>query len=665
MIVKKVKTLPRLPLEGSIDLTYRCNNNCRHCWVVEPDTSDVRRSELSTGEWLDIINQARAMGTQEWAISGGEPLLRGDFVEIFSHISGKSSYCSLNTNGTLITPVIANLLKNTCSVMVSVYGADAEVNDQVTRNPGSFDATMAGISYLSEAGVRFLVQIVPMRDNFHQWDEMKALAQRLSPVWRMGASTLILSASGDQPRDEEIQAQRLAPAQLIGLDPPNIPYQERQEKDTASHSTGDRRTYSHCLSHSKAFHVDPTGSLGFCCYIREKHLRYDLKKGSFRQGWEAFLPGLAREEQKHVLFNQVCFTCELRNDCQKCPGVSFLEHRHAEAPSKYLCQVEKERHQFKRHWKTHHQRCFQIAGITIEVNSPQAIKKTTFSRSINVFAVDQPGDDVIQLEHFFSLPDWDEKSLGRLVHDQAPWLIYNKGEAWSYVGCVTQDNVRRIYRLAIFDDHYSRGRLFADSDLRFRKGNLNSLAMFPTDQVWLAQALLHRKAFYFHSCGLIVDGNGLLFIGHSRAGKTTVAKLFADRAEVLCDDRNIVRHWPGQGWCVYGTWSHGELSRVSPFSAPLKGMFFLEKARDNTMIPIENPMEIRKRLFPCLVRPLVNPQWWEEIWPLVSNIAAAIPAYVLRFDRSGAIVPLIRELLYDMTPDRVHVVDHECSNARV
>ncbi|MCJ7525555.1 MAG: radical SAM protein [Candidatus Aminicenantes bacterium] len=654
-------TIPRLPLEGSIDLTYRCNNNCLHCWVYAANMDEERRRELSTEEWFDIIDQARAMGTREWSISGGEPMLREDFEELFSYLIKKAAYYTLNTNGTLITPSIAKLLKRDGHIMVSIYGATAEVHDRITRNPGSFDACMRGLSCLKEAGVRFMAQLVPMKDNFHQWHEMKALAQSLCPVWRMGAAYLILSASGNKGKNEEIKTQRLTPAQIINLDPPNISFEERQMKDSACNSMSDQRKYSHCLSHRNSFHIDPTGGLSFCCFIREERLRYSLKKGSFAEGWDTFFPALSGEDQNCLVFDQKCQVCELQNECQRCPALSFLEHRHSTAPSEYLCQLTKEGHKFRQNWKAHHQRYFQIAGITIEVNSELEIADNTFSPAFHPFAIDEPGDDLIQLEHFFSLPEWNEQLLGKLVYEQVPWMIFNKGGAWSYVGYSEDGNSKIIYQLAVFNDNYSHGRLFIDSDRRFKQGNLHSLAMFTTDQVWLAQALLSRQAFFVHSCGLVVDGRGMLFVGHSQAGKSTIAKLFADQAELLCDDRNIVRYWPQQGWRVHGTWSHGELSQVSSAAAPLKAVFFLEKSKENTLIPLADRMEIRKRLIPCLPRPYIDAKWWEGIWPLVSQLAAAVPAYILRFDKSGAIVPLIRALNSEMASKQVHSAEPGCS----
>ena len=102
--------LPRLPLDGKLDLTYRCNNTCCHCWLWLPPDAPQGREELSLVEIQRIVDEARQMGCRAWAISGGEPMLRPDFTEIFEYVTRKSVFYSLNTNGTLITPEVARLL---------------------------------------------------------------------------------------------------------------------------------------------------------------------------------------------------------------------------------------------------------------------------------------------------------------------------------------------------------------------------------------------------------------------------------------------------------------------------------------------------------------------------------------------------------------------------
>jgi MoaA/NifB/PqqE/SkfB family radical SAM enzyme len=198
---EKTEKFPRIPLRGNLDLTYRCNNNCRHCWLRMPPSSPESRKELSLDEIKDIVDEARKMGCRHWRISGGEPMLRPDFAEIFDYITSRAASYSLNTNGTLITPEIARLMRRKGAKMVALYGATAEVHDHITRNPGSFEALMQGIAYLKEAGAGFTAQLVPMRDNYHQYNQMISLAESLTPHSRVGAAWLHLTASGDPERN--------------------------------------------------------------------------------------------------------------------------------------------------------------------------------------------------------------------------------------------------------------------------------------------------------------------------------------------------------------------------------------------------------------------------------------------------------------------------------
>ncbi|MBM3313400.1 radical SAM protein, partial [candidate division WOR-3 bacterium] len=201
--------LPRLPLSGNLDLTYRCNNNCRHCWLRAPNRPSEVRRELTFGGIRCIVDEARALGCGEWLISGGEPMLRPDFADIFDYVTRTCRSYSLNTNGTLITPVLAQLLRRRGNKMVALYGPNAAIHDHVTRTPGSFEATMRGFRYLQEAGCGFCVQVIPMRANYDHLDAMKSLARTLSRNIRIGAPWLYLTACGSVRRNAEISRQRL------------------------------------------------------------------------------------------------------------------------------------------------------------------------------------------------------------------------------------------------------------------------------------------------------------------------------------------------------------------------------------------------------------------------------------------------------------------------
>ncbi len=638
--------IPRIPLEGNLDLTYRCNNNCRHCWLRISPKAKERKSEFSFEEIKRIVNEARQLGCQRWNLSGGEPMLRPDFAEIFDFATSKSITYSLNTNGTLITPKIAELLRRKGNKMVALYGATPEVHDYVTRHPGSFEATMQGFAYLKEAGAGFTVQLIPMRSNYHQFDAMVKLAQSLSSHYRIGAAWLYLSACGSRRRNAEIARQRLDPKEVIELDKPDLSYEEclaDQEATVCHQAKGDDRLYAQCIANRRDFHVDPYGHMTFCSFIKDPALRYDLRTGSFQKAWEVFIPALADKVRGGEEYRENCGTCDLRQDCRWCDVYGFIEHRRHGARVDYLCQVARENRVFKEAWQTRHRRYYQIAGISVLVEADLPITDETFAPKFRQFQVESPGDDLIYIRHHFSLPDLDRKVLGQEVRPGKPWAIYRKGNSWIYFGTSPEDGDPNPHPVAVFNIGHTRGRIYQKNESLFRRGNCHSLSLLGTDQILLARVLADRQGCFFHSSAAIINGQGLLFVGHFEAGKSTTVKMLQGKAEILCDDRNIVRRWPG-GFKVHGTWSHGEVPIVSSASAPLRAILFLRKSAQNRLIPLEKHMESLGHLLSCLIKPLATDDWWQKTLDLMEALVREVPCYEMEFDPSGQIITELQAL---------------------
>ncbi|MGV8110546.1 radical SAM protein [Methanospirillum sp.] len=636
---KKMEISPRLPLKGSIDLTYRCNNRCRHCWLW----TGTGEGEMTFDEIRSLVDQARSMGCREWAISGGEPMLHPDFVRIFDYITANARTYSINTNGTLITEEIAQLMTRKGAKMVALYGATAAVHDHVTRHPGSFEATMKGFSLLKKAGAGFIVQLIPMKDNFHEFEQMKELAQSLSKHWRIGAPWLYLSAEASAEKNAEIAAQRLSPRDVVDLDLPDLSSLSNQNSDHPQSQPGDDHLFDACIRSRRDFHVDPYGKMSFCCFIKDPSMRYDLRSGSFQDAWDSFIPSLIGKVRGGDEYRTSCGSCEYRQDCRWCPVYSYLEHGRYSAPVEYLCEVAREMRACKERMLQENRRYFSIGGITIQVDSDISFGEDTFNEKFESFRADGPGEDMVSIRHHFSLPDLPEEERGVEKYRKSPWAIYRKGSSWIYTGIPTDGSVSPLHRVAVFSDDHSKGRIYNKDEDSFRKGNLHALTMFPTDQILIARLLADRNGFFLHSSGVIMDGKGLLFVGHSEAGKSTTTRMIAPYAEILCDDRNIVRRFE-DGWRVYGTWSHGDVPDVSSSSAPLHAILFLEKADENLIEPMTNKAEVRDRLLACLIRPFMTADWWEKTLDMVELMIQEIPCYLMKFDKTGGIIPEIQKI---------------------
>jgi hypothetical protein len=289
-------------------------------------------------------------------------------------------------------------------------------------------------------------------------------------------------------------------------------------------------------------------------------------------------------------------------------------------------------------------RFYEVGGLTVQVESDLPIVDDTFEPKFAAFEVTGPGSDTIVVRHHFGLPVIDDHVLGREIYRRRPWVIYRSPDRVTYLMGAPDDDRRESVVLA--DPDHTLIEVFNGKRREdyFRAGGVSSLTLLPTDQIVLAQALADRKGCFLHSCGVVVDGSGLLFVGHSEAGKSTMMTMLAGEGEPLCDDRNIVRVWD-DGIRVHGCWSHGEVPIVSAASAPLAALLFLRKDTANRVVPLTASEEILGHLLPCVIKPLVTADWWQKTLDLVEHVVRNVPCYVVEFDRSGAVVPLLRDLI--------------------
>ncbi len=192
-----------LPLNMMLELTYRCNERCLHCYL--PETQGVRdpraEEELTSAQWRRVLEELAEAGTLFLILTGGEVLLRKDLPEILRRARELYFSVEVFTNATLLTPEIADLWAElgVNRVGVSVYGPDAARHDRVTRLQGSFEAAMRGVRLLKERGIAVKLKTPLMRRNFSDYEALIALAQSLGAASKFDAMMAPRNDGADAP----------------------------------------------------------------------------------------------------------------------------------------------------------------------------------------------------------------------------------------------------------------------------------------------------------------------------------------------------------------------------------------------------------------------------------------------------------------------------------
>jgi radical SAM protein with 4Fe4S-binding SPASM domain len=152
--------------------TRRCNLRCVHCYAASDAQADP--NELTTDQAKAMIDDLAAFGVPVLLVSGGEPLLRNDLPELLPYAARKGLRTVLSTNGTCITPDVAQTLSvaAVAYVGVSLDAENAKRNDEFRGCPGAFENALAGLRASREAGIRVGVRFTMTRRNI---DEISAL----------------------------------------------------------------------------------------------------------------------------------------------------------------------------------------------------------------------------------------------------------------------------------------------------------------------------------------------------------------------------------------------------------------------------------------------------------------------------------------------------------
>ena len=276
---------------------------------------------------------------------------------------------------------------------------------------------------------------------------------------------------------------------------------------------------------------------------------------------------------------------------------------------------------------------FTIGDITISVEGDSKLTALGIPSAYQPFIKDGKTDVTLRLHEKIFVP-----TVGEKIFDSPPiWSLY-------------RHNGSSILR--IFDEMPGYGRTLVlpqdieNTDLYFddSTGKYYNPYFGPTIELLMVNYLAQGRGIIIHGCGIKKNDRGFLFAGESGAGKTTMARIWSQESdvEVLSDDRTIIRK-KDDHFVMYGTPWHGEGKFGSPGSVKLDQIFFINHARENSIMKSNNAQSVTQFL-QCSFPPFWDTAGMEYSMDVFSELAAAIPCQLLSFKPDKSIVEFIDNL---------------------
>lgn len=341
-----------VPLGGTFELTARCNFNCKMCYV-RLSKSQMERigRERTAEEWIALAREAIKAGTLNLLITGGEPLLRDDFEEIYSALAEMGFIITLNTNAALMNKRFYDLFKKypPTATNVTLYGASPNTYEKVCSSAGGFEKTIEGLEMLSSISTVLEVRSTFIRDNMNELDKVRSIADRYTN--RFAINTFVYKPV----RGAETGAEscRLTPSETQDLIDANYDYYQKlndgsvsdTDKETPECVADDTRDFGFslppkalgCLGAKSMYWITWDGKM-LPCGMFSSPYTLPFEEG-FVKAWNR-LPGLFMD----VSLPKKCTECEYSDGrCPNCPAFLQSETGSFDSVSDYICEIARER----------------------------------------------------------------------------------------------------------------------------------------------------------------------------------------------------------------------------------------------------------------------------------------------------------------------------------
>jgi len=334
-----------IPNVSQFELTFKCALHCRHCYTDCYNKPGLTGRELNTPQVKSVIDKLYSLGVIWLCFTGGDPLERKDFLEIYAYAKEKGFIVTIFTNGYSMTKKTADYLaKNPpFAVEITVNAATEKTYKAITGIADSFKKTASGLDLILKRKIPLKVKTMALSLNYQELPKIKKfLAVRNI---EFTPSAIVHARLNGEKTPCAI---RLSPQQIANLDKIMSGDHNQREKSSLpdkntskliNKRTGQRRKriFPCAVGSSDGIHIDPSGKMFACCCLRKPSI--DFLRGSQAKIKKTLLEDFSKLQSLEFKTDSQCAWCALADICWGCPGKKFLESKSLEAPVEYFCSV--------------------------------------------------------------------------------------------------------------------------------------------------------------------------------------------------------------------------------------------------------------------------------------------------------------------------------------
>lgn len=331
-----------LPIAGTFELTPRCNFSCPMCYIhMSPEQQERFGAELTADQWLQLAREARDAGMLVALLTGGEPLIRKDFFDIYSGMKALGLMLSVNTNGSMLQGEILErfLADPPFRFNISLYGGCNETYEKMCGLP-MYDRVRSNILALRKAGIAVSLNLSITPYNRQDLEKIFADAEALDV--NIKASSYMYPpvriqegqyGQGNRFSPEESAREsfrwdrlRFTPEEFLKRVKNVAALDTLEPECPAEADTGIR-----CRAGSTSFWLTWDGKM-LPCGMMPHPVAYPLETG-FSAAWEAI-----RQATAQLRLPPACAACPKKPICPVCAAVCVTETGAFDRVPDYLCR---------------------------------------------------------------------------------------------------------------------------------------------------------------------------------------------------------------------------------------------------------------------------------------------------------------------------------------